>query len=100
MGNSKFFLVFRNWCQGAESNRGHPDFQSGALPLSYPGAEVMAGPTGFEPATSGLTGRRADQATPRAHRAVTSLKQKNSVVNSALSLNFSPPLIKDDSSDY
>lgn len=25
------------WCQGAESNRGHPDFQSGALPLSYPG---------------------------------------------------------------
>jgi hypothetical protein len=30
------------WCQGAESNRGHPDFQSGALPLSYPGISFAA----------------------------------------------------------
>lgn len=26
-----------NWCPGAESNHRHEDFQSTALPLSYPG---------------------------------------------------------------
>ncbi|GEM_PF-6845139 len=33
------FDLFANLilCQGAESNRRLPDFQSGALPLSYPG---------------------------------------------------------------
>ena len=34
--------IRKNWCQGAESNRGHPDFQSGALPLSYPGISFAA----------------------------------------------------------
>ncbi len=27
----------RGWCPGAESNHRHEDFQSTALPLSYPG---------------------------------------------------------------
>ena len=31
----KYHIV--NWCPGAESNHRHEDFQSTALPLSYPG---------------------------------------------------------------
>ncbi len=55
----------------------------------------MAGPTGFEPATSGLTGRRANQAAPRArHLAPTSLEQKFSAVNT---LSPAPPLVKQNS---
>ena len=30
----------RGWCPGAESNHRHEDFQSTALPLSYPGTWV------------------------------------------------------------
>gem|GEM_PF-4228092 len=33
---SKLFQLFK-WCPGAESNHRHEDFQSTALPLSYPG---------------------------------------------------------------
>ena len=31
-----YFQIFK-WCPGAESNHRHEDFQSTALPLSYPG---------------------------------------------------------------
>ena len=31
------------WCPGAESNHRHEDFQSTALPLSYPGTEAAIG---------------------------------------------------------
>src|SRR6056297_752222 len=34
------------WCPGAESNHRHEDFQSTALPLSYPGTGRTAGPFG------------------------------------------------------
>ena len=34
---SKSLLMLRKWCPGAESNHRHEDFQSTALPLSYPG---------------------------------------------------------------
>ena len=30
---------FRTWCPGADLNHRHEDFQSTALPLSYPGKE-------------------------------------------------------------
>lgn len=33
----KFDLLEKKWCPGAESNHRHDDFQSSALPLSYPG---------------------------------------------------------------
>jgi hypothetical protein len=29
--------IEKTWCPGAESNHRHADFQSAALPLSYPG---------------------------------------------------------------
>ena len=32
----------QEWCPGAESNHRHDDFQSSALPLSYPGISVAA----------------------------------------------------------
>ena len=35
-------LSFGKWCPGAESNHRHDDFQSSALPLSYPGISVAA----------------------------------------------------------
>ena len=36
--NEKYILYQRfKWCPGAESNHRHEDFQSTALPLSYPG---------------------------------------------------------------
>ena len=34
------------WCPGAESNHRHEDFQSTALPLSYPGTGEAAGRLG------------------------------------------------------
>ena len=34
----RFFIQQVIWCPGAESNHRHEDFQSTALPLSYPGA--------------------------------------------------------------
>lgn len=33
----EFDLLEEKWCPGAESNHRHDDFQSSALPLSYPG---------------------------------------------------------------
>ena len=33
----------QKWCPGAESNHRHEDFQSTALPLSYPGTEAAIG---------------------------------------------------------
>ena len=60
---------------GADLNRRPPLFQSGALPTELPDlcsnartvarASRWAGATGFEPATSGLTGRRELQTSPR-----------------------------------
>ena len=61
---------------GAGSNRRPPVFQTGALPAELPdlprkrtlaGSRSLAGMTGLEPATSGLTGRRELQLhhTPR-----------------------------------
>ena len=32
-----FLFLGKIWCPGAESNHRHEDFQSTALPLSYPG---------------------------------------------------------------
>ena len=31
------YYQYVEWCPGAESNHRHEDFQSTALPLSYPG---------------------------------------------------------------
>lgn len=36
-------LRFRLWCRGAESNCRRKDFQSFALPLSYPGKGTVLG---------------------------------------------------------
>ena len=36
-----FYLLAEKWCPGAESNHRHEDFQSTALPLSYPGTESV-----------------------------------------------------------
>ena len=48
-------LRFREWCPGAESNHRHDDFQSSALPLSYPG---IASATGiFEAPVTRMSGR-------------------------------------------
>ena len=38
MENPQYFQEVK-WCPGAESNHRHEDFQSTALPLSYPGGE-------------------------------------------------------------
>ena len=35
--DAKQYVVRMKWCPGAESNHRHEDFQSTALPLSYPG---------------------------------------------------------------
>ena len=35
------WYCFEKWCPGAESNHRHEDFQSTALPLSYPGMESV-----------------------------------------------------------
>ncbi len=35
------------WCPGAESNHRHEDFQSTALPLSYPGTGDGGTPSGW-----------------------------------------------------
>ncbi len=40
MEKSKHYQEFE-WCPGAESNHRHEDFQSTALPLSYPGAGTV-----------------------------------------------------------
>ncbi len=53
------------WWPGAESNCRPQVFQTCALPTELPGRCSVAGTTGFEPATSGLTGRRELQASPR-----------------------------------
>ncbi len=59
------------WCQGAELNRRHCDFQSHALPTELPwrdrncclrGSRV-ADRTGFEPATTRVTGGYANRCT-------------------------------------
>jgi hypothetical protein len=42
-----------------------PLFRRTLCQLSYPTEMVVAVPTGFEPAASGLTGRRALQTAPR-----------------------------------
>src|SRR5690606_29759656 len=65
------------WWSGTASIRRPPVFQTGALPTELPdlartrtpvGSDSLAGTTGFEPATSGLTGRRELQASPRPQR--------------------------------
>ena len=53
------------WWPGAESNCRPQVFQTCALPTELPGRCSVAGTTGFEPAISGLTGRRELQASPR-----------------------------------
>ena len=60
------------WWSGGASIPGPTAFQAVALPTELPdrggtarGRALPAVPTGFEPATSGLTGRRALQAAPR-----------------------------------
>ena len=44
------------WCRDPESNWGHEDFQSSALPTEL-SRHIMAELTGVEPAISGVTGR-------------------------------------------
>ncbi|GEM_PF-1970044 len=70
-------MILFSWWRDPESNWGHADFQSAALPteLSRQNNKV-AEPTGFEPAISGLTGRHVYQATPRLHRAHDQYTQK------------------------
>ena len=50
------------WCRGPDSDWGHCNFQSHALPTELPRQtkrrRYLAGETGFEPATSGVTGQR------------------------------------------
>jgi hypothetical protein len=63
-------LTIRSW-SGTASIRRPPVFQTGALPTELPDLQPnpkwirSAGATGFEPATSGLTGRRTLQAVLR-----------------------------------
>ena len=54
-------------CGGRDRRRSGdlPLFRRTLCQLSYPTEMVVAVPTGFEPATSGLTGRRALQTAPR-----------------------------------
>ncbi len=52
-----------NWWPEAESNCRPLVFQTSALPTELSG--LMAGTTGFEPATSCVTGRRELQTSPR-----------------------------------
>ena len=52
-----------NWWPEAESNCRPLVFQTSALPTELSGR--MAGTTGFEPATSCVTGRRELQTSPR-----------------------------------
>ena len=72
---------FHRW-SGAELNRRPTVFQTAALPTELPDhleaggfdctetrRKPLAGTTGFEPATSGLTGRRELQTSPRSHLA-------------------------------
>jgi hypothetical protein len=60
------------WWSGTASIRRPPVFQTGALPTELPDLTTdsrrnrLAGTTGFEPATSGLTGRRTLQTVLRA----------------------------------
>ena len=51
------------WWRDPESNWGHADFQSAALPteLSRPFFKEVAGLTRLELATSGVTGRRSNR---------------------------------------
>ena len=54
----------QKWWRDPELNRGHADFQSAALPTElsrHRKTSKMAGLTGLEPATSGVTGQRSDQ---------------------------------------
>gem|GEM_PF-5321461 len=46
------------WCRDPESNWGHVDFQSTALPTEL-SRRKLAGMTGLEPAASCVTGRRS-----------------------------------------
>ena len=39
--NLSHWNCFEKWCPGAESNHRHEDFQSTALPLSYPGTKSV-----------------------------------------------------------
>ncbi len=57
--------AWSEWWPGAESNCRPQVFQTCALPTELPGRCSVAGTTGFEPAISGLTGRRELQASPR-----------------------------------
>ena len=58
--------LYQKWCRGTELNCRHVDFQSTALPLSYPG---MVGVPGFEPGTSALSELRSNHLsyTPLCH---------------------------------
>ena len=50
------------WCRDPESNWGHADFQSAALPTEL-SRQKMAELTGIEPAISGVTGRHVNRYT-------------------------------------
>ena len=56
--NTIFIFLFK-WCPDAESNHGHRDFQSLALPTELSGQ--MAEVTRLELATSCVTGKHSNQ---------------------------------------
>ena len=49
------FAKFK-WCPGAESNHRHEDFQSTALPLSYPGTGIGGCPIRSQSSNGGVGG--------------------------------------------
>ena len=49
---------YEYWCPDSESNQGHGDFQSPALPTEL--SRQMVGLAGLEPATSRLSGVRSN----------------------------------------
>ena len=55
------YYVQNKWCPNAESNHGHGDFQSPALPTELSGhMKCMVGLDGLEPSTSRLSGVRSN----------------------------------------